>query len=275
MSFYIHIRRGIAGDSAGLVEVIDLARATGARVHICHLQASAMGGIAEFLRLIREARADGVAITTESFPYNAGSTSNTAAVFNRDWQKIFAITYEDVEIAATGERFTEESWNEYRKNAPGTGVIHHYNREAWTAVATNAPDVIVAADGLPVISLDRKVAPFGIGTNARILGRYVREKQSLSLMDALRKMTLLPAQMLASYSPSFALKGRLQEGMDADITVFDPERVIDQATFSEPYQQSEGIVHVLVGGRFAVRDDELVENAYPGERVTRHPALHD
>ncbi len=99
----VHIRRGIAGDPSGLLEIIRFAKASGAPVHICHVQANAMGNIVEFLRLIREARDDGVSITTESFPYNAASTSNTAAVFNRDWQTIFDITYEDVEWAATGE----------------------------------------------------------------------------------------------------------------------------------------------------------------------------
>ena len=269
---FIHIRRGVAGDPAGLIEVIEHAQATGAPVHICHLQASAMGGVGEFLRLIREARAGGVAITTESFPYNAGSTSNTAAVFNRDWQKIFAITYEDVEIAATGERFTEESWEYYRKNAPGTGVIHHYNKEEWTSVATNALDVIVASDGVPALSLDSKVAPWGVGTNGRMLGRYVREKQSLSLMDALRKMTLLPAEMLSDYNPVFERKGRLQVGMDADVTVFDPQRVIDRSTFQAPYQASEGISHVIVGGQFAVRSGSLLEDAFPGSRVQQNTA---
>jgi imidazolonepropionase-like amidohydrolase len=266
---FIHIRRGVAGDPAGLIEVIDLAKATGAQVHICHVQASAMGGIAEFLRLIGEARDEGVRISTESFPYNAGSTSNTAAVFNRDWRRIFAISYEDVEIAATGERFTRESWDRYRETAPGTGVIHHYNREAWTSIATNAPDVLVAADGVPVVSLESNVAPFGIGTNARILGRYVREKQSLSMVDALRKMTLLPAQMLGTYNPAFDRKGRVQVGMDADITVFDPQRVMDRATYRAPYQQSAGIPHVIVGGEFVVRDGKLLQNAFPGKRVAR------
>ncbi|MDH3432159.1 MAG: amidohydrolase family protein, partial [Gammaproteobacteria bacterium] len=103
----VHIRRGVAGDTSGLLEIIRYAKASGAPVHICHVQANAMGNIHEFLRLIREARAEGVSITTESFPYNAAATSNTAAVFNRDWQTIFDITYEDVEWAATGERFTE------------------------------------------------------------------------------------------------------------------------------------------------------------------------
>lgn len=266
---FIHVRRGIAGDPAGLIEAIDLATETGAPVHICHLQASAMQNVEEFLRRIREARDRGLRITTESFPYNAGSTSINAAVFSRDWQKIFAITYRDVEWAATGERFTEEMWNEYREKYPQGSVIHHYNKEAWTSIATNAPDVIVAADGVPIVTLDAKVAPFGIGTNARVLGRYVREKGTLDLMTALSKMTHQPAMVLAAYSPAMANKGKLQVGADADITVFEPASIIDRATFQEPYQASAGIAHVIVGGQLALRDGVVVENTYAGRRVLR------
>ena len=265
----VHIRRGIAGDPTGLYEVIGLAERTGAAVHVCHLQASAMGGMAEFLRAIRAARARGARITTESFPYNAGSTANTAAVFNRDWRKVFAIDYEDVEVAATGERFTEATWHEYREKHPGMGVIHHYNREAWTAIATNAPDVAVASDGMPIFSLEAKVPPWGIGTNARVLGRYAREKGSLSLMTALSKMTILPASILQDYSPSFRRKGRIQAGADADITIFDADTIIDNATFQDPYQPSSGIAHVLVNGTFVVRDGEFMEGVHPGRRVLR------
>ncbi|MDH3617053.1 MAG: amidohydrolase family protein, partial [Gammaproteobacteria bacterium] len=210
----VHIRRGIAGDTSGLLEIIRYAKASGAPVHVCHVQANAMSNIDEFLRLIREARDEGVEITTESFPYNGASTSITAAVFNRDWQTIFDITYEDVEWAATGERFNEEMWHEYREKHPGGTIIHHYNKEEWTSVATNAPDVIVAGDGFPIFTLEQKVAPFGIGTNARVLGRYVREKGSLSLQDAIAKMTYLPAKMLQGYSPSMAMKGRIKIGAD-------------------------------------------------------------
>jgi N-acyl-D-aspartate/D-glutamate deacylase len=265
----VHIRRGIAGDTSGLLEIIQYAREAGARVHVCHIQASAMMNIAEFLRLIREARDQGVKITTESFPYNAGSTANNAAVFNRDWQEIFAITYEDVEWAASGERFNEATWNEYRENYPGGTVIHHYNKEEWTRIATEAPDVIVASDGTPILSLEHKVGPWGIGTNARILGHYVRDEGTLSLTDAITKMTWLPVRVLENYSPTMARKGRIQTGKDADITIFDPETVIDNATFKDPYQASTGIIHVLVNGQFVVQNDELVEGSFPGKRVLR------
>ena len=265
----VHIRRGIAGDPSGLLEIIRYAKASGAPVHVCHVQANAMGNIDEFLRLIREARDEGVKITTESFPYNGASTSISAAVFDRDWQTIFDISYEDVEWAATGERFNEDMWHEYREKHPAGLVIHHYNKEEWTSVATNAPDVIVAADGFPIFTLEQKVAPFGVGTYSRVLGRYVREKGSLSLQDAIAKMTYLPARMLQDYSPSMAKKGRIKIGADADITVFDPARIIDNATYADPYQSSSGIVYVFVGGQLAIRDGELQSDVYAGRRVLR------
>jgi len=268
---FVHIRRGIAGDTAGLLEMIGLAKKTGAPVHICHVQASGMGNIAEFLRLIREARADGVQITTESFPYNAGSTSNNAAVFNRDWQTIFDISYEDVQWAATGEYFDEAMWHEYREKYPGGLIIHHYNKEEWTRIATESPDVITAADGAPIFTLEQKVAPFGIGTNARILGHYVREENTLSLNDAIAKQTILPARVLEKYSPRMARKGRIQEGMDADITVFDPATIIDNSTFENPYLASSGISYVLVNGQFVVFEGKLQDGSYPGTRVLRNP----
>jgi N-acyl-D-aspartate/D-glutamate deacylase len=264
---FVHIRRGVAGDPAGLVEVIALAAETGAPLHVCHVQANAMSAIDDFLGRIREAREAGLRITTESFPYNAGSTSIAAAVFGRDWQRIFGITYEDVEWAATGERFDEATWREYREKHPEGAVIHHYNREAWTRIATTAPDVLVASDGLPVLSPDVKVPPFGIGTFARILGRYVREEGSLSLMDALAKMTLGPARVLEGWAPAFLSKGRVQIGADADLTVFDPERVADHATFADPYRPSTGIDHVIVAGSFVLRDGTLLEGTTPGRRL--------
>ena len=88
-------------------------------------------------------------------------------------------------------------------------------------------------------------------------------------MTALAKMTILPASILQDYSPSFRRKGRIQAGSDADITVFDADTVIDNATFRDPYQPSTGIAHVLVNGTFVVRDGEFQESVHPGKRVLR------
>ncbi len=88
-------------------------------------------------------------------------------------------------------------------------------------------------------------------------------------MDALRKMSLLPAQRLEKAVPAMRAKGRLKVGADADITIFDPATVIDRATFEQPAQYSTGIRHVLVGGVFVVRDEKIVEDARPGREVRR------
>ena len=89
--------------------------------------------------------------------------------------------------------------------------------------------------------------PRGYGTNARILGRYVREKQVFSLEEAIRRMTSLPAT-------KFQLKDRglLKEGMAADIVIFDPETVIDASTYEQPHQFSKGFQYVLVNGQVTI-----------------------
>jgi N-acyl-D-aspartate/D-glutamate deacylase len=265
---FVHIRRGLAADPAGLEEVIDMARSTGAAVHVCHIQHSAMKGTGKFLAMIRAAREEGIDITTEMFPYNAGTTSISAAVFSRDWQAIFDITYEDVEWAATGERFDQALWEEKRREEPEGMVIHHYVKEEWTRTALLEPGVMVVTDGTPAISEDIGVPPQGIGTYSRVLGRYVREQQALSLATALEKMTLLPARRLQAVAPVFARKGRMQAGMDADITVFDPATIIDRATYREPFRASTGVRHVLVNGEFVVRDGAFQDQARPGRFLT-------
>lgn len=263
----VHIRRGIAGDDAGLREVIDLAGRTGAPVHICHLHSNAMGGISNFLDLIAHARKNGIDITSEAYPYNSGSTSISAEVFDRDWRNIFAISYEDIQFADTGEHFTESMWKEYRQTRPHASIIHHYGKEPWTQEALAAPGLMIASDASPVFSEGKKVHPRGMGTYSRILGHYVRNEKLFSLPTAIRKMTLLPAQRMEIVAPAFAKKGRLQVGADADIVIFNAKTVKDNATYTNPYQAPDGISTVIVNGSVVVRDGEVLEGVYPGRMV--------
>jgi N-acyl-D-aspartate/D-glutamate deacylase len=127
---------------------------------------------------------------------------------------------------------------------------------------------MVASDGGFSIDNGRPIGhPRSAGAHARVLGRFVRERHVISLMDAVRKMTLLPARRLEKVDPDMRHKGRVQPGTDADLVVFDPERVIDKATFEQPTQYSDGIVHVLVNGTFVVRNSELVPGVAPGKAV--------
>src|SRR5437868_2030471 len=134
-------------------------------------------------------------------------------------------------------------------------VVIHSIPEETVRLAVANPLVMIASDGMLE---NGKGHPRGAGTFARVLGRYVREQHALELMDALRKMSLMPAERLGIQS-----KGRLQVGADADISVFDPAHVIDRATFDNPAQYSEGIPHVLVNGVFVVKNSELQKGAAP------------
>jgi dihydroorotase len=130
------------------------------------------------------------------------------------------------------------------------------------------PHVIIASDGW-FATVDGKVVghPRAAGTFSRVLGQYVRERGMLTLHDALRKMTLLPAQRLETVAPAMTRKGRVQVGADADLTLFDPARVRDVATFENPLQYSAGIVHVIVNGTIVVRDEQFVAGVRPGRAV--------
>jgi N-acyl-D-aspartate/D-glutamate deacylase len=263
----VHLRRGLAGDDSGLKEVIALASETGASVHICHVHANAMGEISNFLSLIKQARNDGIDITSEAYPYNAGSTSISAEVFDRDWRKIFAISYEDVQVADTGQRFTESMWEDYRETKPNTSIIHHYGKEHWTQEALKSTGLIIASDASPIFSTAKNVHPRGMGTFTRVLGRYVRDIKLLDLPTAIKKMTLLPAQRMETVAPSFARKGRLQVGADADIVIFNPKAIQDNATYTDPYQAPDGIKTVIVNGRIVVADGQVIEGVYPGKII--------
>jgi dihydroorotase len=203
-----------------------------------------------------------VDITTECYPYTAGATRIESVVFD-SWADKPPEEYAKLQWAATGERLTRETFLQYRKQ--GGLVLIHANTEEVISTAIASPLTLFASDGFDVHP--RNGHPRSAGTYSRILGRYVREQGVLTLMAALRKMTLMPAQRLEARVPQMRKKGRINVGADADIVVFDAGRIVDHATYEEPAVYSEGMRQVIVGGRFVVRDGRVVEGATPGAPV--------
>jgi dihydroorotase len=263
-SVHVHLRYGgikePATGLAALEEVIAAAAETGAALHVVHITSMGLKTTPDLIAMVEGARKHGLDVTTECYPYTAGSTALQSAVFDPGWQESMGITYKDVQWAETGERLTAESFERYRKQG-GIAVIFSIPEETVRTALAN-PIVMVASDGMMITGA--KVHPRGQATFARVLGHYVREEKTLDLMTALRKMTLLPAQRLERRAPAFQAKGRIRIGADADITVFDPNRVIDKATFESPLQYSEGIPFVLVNGVPVVKNSQLVEGVFPG-----------
>jgi N-acyl-D-aspartate/D-glutamate deacylase len=250
---------------AAVQEVVSNAAATGASLHVLHITSSCLGQTPDCLEIIAGARRRGLDITTEAYAYPAASTAITAATFDAGWQQRLGISYGDLQWVATGERLTEQSFARHREE--GGLVIMHMIPGPMVDLALAHPLVLIGSDGLPFRTGGEH--PRGAGNFARVLGHYVREKQVLPLMDALAKMTWHPARRLEREVPAMRLKGRIQEGADADITVFDAARVIDRATYEKPMQPSAGIVHVLVSGIPVVRSGELVPRARPGRPIRR------
>ena len=212
-------------------------------------------------KLLREARARGLDVTTEMYPYIAGCTRIESASFD-DWMDRPASAYQSLQWMATGERLTRESFLKYRKQ--GGNVITFTNTEDMIEYSAHDPLPMIASDGFGFETGTSH--PRSAGTFSRILGVYVREKKLMTVAEALRKMTLAPAQRLEARVPAMKKKGRIQEGADADVTIFDPATVRDRSTFEHGKVPSEGIRHVMVGGTFVVRDGNLT-GATPGRAI--------
>jgi N-acyl-D-aspartate/D-glutamate deacylase len=261
VAIYVHMRNSgpvEPGVMDGLQEVIADAAATGASLHVVHITSMALRETLVCLKMIAGARERGLDVTTEAYSYTAGMTDLSSAIFDKGWQeRQGGISYGDLQWAATGERLTAESFARYRRQ--GGMVAIHSIPEDIVRVAMGDPTVMIASDG---ILENGKGHPRAAGTYARVLGRYVREEHALSLTDAIRKMSLMPAQRLGLPN-----KGRIRVGADADITVFDPDRVIDRATFEQPAQYSTGIPYVLVGGTVVVSDSQIQPGVFPGNGI--------
>jgi N-acyl-D-aspartate/D-glutamate deacylase len=241
-------------------EVIAASAISGAPLHIVHINSTCLADALECLSMIEGARARGLDVTTEAYPYIAGMTAINSALFNPGWQEKLGISYNELVLPDTGEHLTKARFDELHNSANTQWVLVFANTQEMVDKVIPNPLVMIASDGA-------EGHPRNAGTYSRVLAQYVREKRTLSLMDALRKMTFMPAQMLERSTPAAHSKGRLQEGADADIVVFDEKTIADRSTFQKPMEASVGVHYLLVGGTLVIDDSKIVSGVFPGKAM--------
>ena len=270
---YTHVRSSSRLDPGSSIEsvseVIAASAITGASLHIVHINSSCLRDAPECLSMVEGARSRGLDVTTEAYPYIAGMTYINSALFNPGWQeKEGGISYGDLVLPNTGEHLTKERFDELHNSSnPQTVLVFANTQEVLDKVIPH-PLVMIASDGF-------QGHPRNAGTYSRVLAQYVREKGTITLMDALRKMSLMPAEMLERSTPVARQKGRLQEGADADIVVFDAATISDHATFEKPMEPSVGVHYLVVAGIVVVNEGKIVPDVFPGRALLGRAALHD
>jgi N-acyl-D-aspartate/D-glutamate deacylase len=241
-------------------EVIGAAAISGASLQIVHINSSCLQDGLECLSMVAGARARGLDVTTEAYPYLAGMTYINSALFNPGWREKLGIDYDSLQLPDSGERLTKERFDELHNSPKAQAVLLFANTQEMVDAVIPNPLVMIASDG-------EKGHPRNAGTYSRILAYYVRDKRSITLMDAIRKMSLMPAQRLEKATPAARLKGRLQEGADADIIIFDPQTVADRSTYQKPMEPSTGMKFVIVGGTVLIEQGKLMPDTFPGKAL--------
>ena len=241
-------------------EVIGAAAITGAALHVVHINSTCLRDSLECLSMVEGARARGLDVTTEAYPYIAGMTAVNSALFNPGWREKLGIDYGELVLPDTGEHLTKLRFDELHNSSTTQWVLIFANTQEIVDKVIPHPLVMIASDGA-------EGHPRNAGTYSRVLAQYVREKGTITLMDAIRKMSLMPAEMLERSTPAARQKGRLQEGADADIVVFDARTITDRSTFEKPMEPSVGVRYLMVGGRVVVDQGKLVPDVFPGRAI--------
>lgn len=270
-------------------EMVATAAATGAHMHICHLNSTSLRDAPRVIELISSAQKRGVPLTVEAYPYAAGSTVIGAAMFRGpNWrERLGGAKASDFEY--NGKALDEAGFAKLQSENPGALVVIHFldpgvipgDQELLDA-SVLYPGGAIASDGMPwtvegktlqgdvwPLPANAYAHPRSAGTFSRFLAQYVRERHAISLPEAIRKVTLIPAQILEGSVPQMHDKGRLRAGADADIVVFDPATITDRATYAAPAQTSVGMRWVIVNGVPVIADGKLDRKALPGRPVRR------
>jgi N-acyl-D-glutamate deacylase len=211
-----------------------------------------------------------------------------AELFRGNWrERLGGATAGDIELA--GVPFNDSTLAEAQAKTPGAWIIAHYLRPDRSAADQDYldqsvlfPGGAIASDAMPWTSKGTPITgdvwplpddafahPRSAGTFTRFLRDYVRERRKVSLREGLRRMTLIPAQILEGSVPPMKRKGRLQVGTDADLIAFDLATVSDRGTYTQPNQTAVGMRYVIVNGTAVIRDGVLARDALPGRAIRR------
>jgi N-acyl-D-glutamate deacylase len=268
-------------------EVVAVAAATGAHIHVCHINSSNLRDGKRIVAMFKAAQARGVPITVEAYPYSGAASSIGSSIFRGpNWrQRLGNIQVSDLEL--DGKPLDQATLDRLQRDAPDTIVIAHMTRpgiipgdQELLDEAVLYPGGAIASDSVPwtlngkiiqenvwPLPVGARSHPRSAGTFSRFLKQYVRERQAISLLEGIRKLTLIPAQILEPVAPQMANKGRIRIGADADIDVFDLKAITDKATFANPAQTSTGMRWVFVAGTPVVARGQLIPQALPGKPI--------
>jgi len=263
----------------GVLEVIALSFAYDVPLLIQHIHSTSLHRTKEALALVDAAQKRGLNVLAEAYPYDFGSSVIGADYLGEGFQENLLMDYSDILYIKTGERMTKELLAKYRKEDPGGFMMMHHMRMEDVDAAMQHEGVIVGSDAMGFADIhgknlewddtpDKGVAhPRGAGAYAKTL-RLVRERNYMDLMTAIAKMTYITAKWLEDFVPAMKQLGRIKTGAIADITIFDPDTVTDNAVaetgkFALP---STGIPYVIVNGIIVVKDSEVLK-VYPGRAI--------
>ncbi|MFS1926075.1 amidohydrolase family protein [Vibrio breoganii] len=271
-------------------ELISLAATTGAHMHICHLNSTSVRDIDDCADLVQEAVEKGLPVTTEAYPYGAGSTPVGAALFaGEDWIDRFGVPDASY-MEANGVPMTQSKIDELRETNPGEIVVIHFlkpddNKEELRMMNRSVlfPGAAIASDAMPWMDSKGKLIegdvwplpsdafahPRSVACFARFVNKYVTQYKSVSLVEAMERTSLNACRITQDAIPQMRNKGRIQVGKDADIAIFDLAKFKDMATFTEPNALSVGMTHLLVNGQSVIENETIDLTMMAGEPVRR------
>lgn len=264
----------------GIQELLANAAALGAPALACHFNNPGYNLVHELLVRMRER---GMNVWGEIYPYTAGSTALNAVFLEPEvWVESLGYEYEStVQDVATGEYYTADSRRKMLEKEPTRAVLVYKMPESSVVDWLRLPGVSLVTDGMPLIpdeGLDWDTPYEELpNTHPRLAGSYARalrmaRENGIPLMQILAMATINSAEPLGKTGlKAMQERGRMQEGMVADVTVFDPEKVTDNATYEKGTLPSTGIPYVVVNGTIVVKDSKVLSGVYPGQPIRYEP----